>query len=88
MMRTGMSIECSVYIYFLIGFVGSVCAESMGVSGSVNYFGKICMFSSMVGIVGSVSFLAIYWLSIMIFAPLDAKSDWGKEWLGSLLGEL
>lgn len=85
MARSETSIESTVILYFLIGFVGSACAESLGVCGSVNYYGKMCFVSAVIGFTTSISFFVMYWLGAVIFAPSDASGDWGKEWLPTIL---
>ena len=89
MARSEGSIEASVMVYLLLGFVGSACAESFGIHGAVNCYGAICLGSAMIGLVTTLLFFVVYWAAAAMFAPPNAPGDWGKEWVpGFLVPEL
>ena len=85
MARSEGSIEASVMVYILLGFVGSACAESCGIRGAVNYYGAVCLASSMIGLATTLFFFVVYWAAAAMFAPSDAPGDWGKEWIPDFL---
>ena len=85
MARSEVSIEASVVLYLMLGFIGSACAESFGVYGAVNYYGLMCLASSMIGLTTTISFFIIYWVVAAMFASPGASGDWGKEWLPDFL---
>ena len=78
-MRSEISIEISVIVYFLFGFLGAACVQNFGFHGAVNFYGLMCLASTIIGLITTITFFIIYWLLAIVFATSNSSSDWEKR---------
>lgn len=73
--------EGEVMWLVLLGTLFSMVIELCGVSGVVDMWCSGVLSLAAAGLVLTLGFGVGYYLLVALFAPVDAKADWGKEYV-------